>query len=522
MISDTFYLVYRYYPCAHYDFLKEHPDNRCKKKRLKLRRPLWEVALEEKKQQEEEDLKSKRANEDENSKIKRKARDSRPWWNDEWMASISSDSGGYPIICRVDKVIAEFPYDQESETEQRRFQNEVYKANQGKKVTGKRRGDKGRKKPLRHKPPMALAVNLKPLAPLAPPTRTRRNVLRGDLDDVNLSLPPLFSVLTHPSDEKNPFVIPFLPAYRAALATKLESSAKLTASNGSRYSVKIANADVDKQESFEAISKLFADIIYRNCKIDFSSIQKLDNIITCCYGPSGSELFPEGELRAAIQTVLYQIQTMNAKDSEYAFLHTGSVLNEQTENRGDEFLVKELVDFIRLTVPRWNSIKLMSEDGNSNEQMACCWQLSFADEDDYLSHNDAVSAALSPSILFSSTRNSAGSLIYSFDETLRKEIESALEYIIETHQKAYLFCPPVTEAVAPEYFRFVPYGMCLRKILKRLQPQKMRYPRQGSKSAEDSLEDQGYGESYFCYYRHISSITSDIMDIFANCLLYNA
>lgn len=489
---------------------------------MKLRRPLWEVALEEKKQQEANYKESKRATSDAN-KTKRKARDSRPWWTDQWMASISSDTGGYPILCRVDKVIAEFPYDQESETEQRRFQNEVYKANLGKKITGKRRGDKGRKKPLRHKPPMALAVNLKPLAPIAPPTRTRRNVLKGDLDDVNLSLPPLFSVLTHPSDEKDPFVIPFLPAYRASLATKLESSAKLTTCNGSRRSVKILAVDEDKQEPFDSISKLFAEIINRHCNIDFSSIHKLDNIITCCYGPSGSDLFPEGELRAAIQTILYQIQTMNTFEGERLFQNNDISSNpKEIDYRGDEFLVKDLFDLIRLTIPRWNAIHLISEDDSSEERMACCWQLSFADDDGDFSHNDAVSAALSPTILFSSTRISAGSLVYSFDEALRKEIVSVLEYIIETHPKAYLFCPPVTEAVAPEYFRFVPYGMCLRKILKRLQPQKMRYPRQGSKSAEDSLEDQGYGESYFCYYRHISSITSDIMDIFANCLLYNA
>lgn len=489
---------------------------------MKLRRPLWEVALEEKKQQESENRERKRTSNDVNNKIKRKPRDSRPWWTDEWIASISSDAGRYPILCRVDKVIAEFPYDQESETEQRRFQNEVYKANLGKKVTGKRRGDKGRKKPLRHKPSMALAVNLKPLAPVAPPTRSRRNVLKGDLDDVNLSLPPLFSVLTHPSEEKDPFVIPFLPAYRAALGIKLDSSVKLTTCNVSRRSVRIVGVD-EKQESFDSISKLFAEIINRHCNIDFSSIHKLDNIITCCYGPSGSELFPEGDLRAAIQAILYQIQSMKAMESEHLFQHSDLSSNpQQIDNRGDEFLIKDLFDLIRLTAPRWNSIHLISEDDRNMEHLSCCWQLSFTDDDGDFSHNDAVSAALAPTILFSSTRNSAGSLVYSLDETLRKEIESTLEYIIETHQKAYLFCPPVTEAVAPEYFRFVPYGMCLRKILKRLQPQKMRYPRQSSKSAEDSLEDQGYGESYFCYYRNVNSLTSDIMEIFANCLLYNA
>ena len=45
--------VVLYYPCAHYEFVRKHPDIiRCKKDRLALRRTLWERAVDEKKEQE--------------------------------------------------------------------------------------------------------------------------------------------------------------------------------------------------------------------------------------------------------------------------------------------------------------------------------------------------------------------------------------------------------------------------------------------------------------------------------------
>lgn len=457
---------------------------------------------------------------DDDNQTKRKSRDTRPWWTDEWMASISSDSGRYPIICRVDKVVAEFPYDQESETEQRRFQHEVYKANLGKPTPGKRRDHIARQKPLRQKPSLALALNLKPLAPISPPIRTRRNILKGDFDDVDLSLPPLFSVLTHPSDEAGSFVIPFSPAFRASVALRSEENARYISNDGSRDSVRIINFEDDTQESLESAARLLAEIIGRE-NIDFSSIQKLDNVITCSYGAHTSELFPQGEMRAVIQTILYHYQITSSISGDSLFLNhqSNSNVTHNVSHSCENFL-RDLLFLVRLAVPRWNSVKV-SKDGEGKETSVCCWELFPNDDIDNIQH-DAVIAAISPNVLFSSIRNTAGSLVYSIDETLRKEIQSTLEYIIETHDKVYLFCPPVTEAVAPEYFRFVPVGMCLRKILKRLQPSTMRFPRQASKSGEDFLEDQAYGESSFCYYRHVSSLTSDIMDIFANCLLYNA
>jgi len=505
---------------------------RCKKSRLALRKPLWERAVEEKKLQEQpkkpkessddEDKasrkkKAKKATEsdDEEANVKKKKVETvKPWWTMEWISTIQRGAGRYPIVCRVERAVAEFPYDQESQTEIRRFH---YDANRAKSGGGKvaRAQEKGREKPTRQKPPMCLAVTLKPLAPITPPTSCEGC-------EETLAPPPLFSVLNFPC-ENAPFLVPFAFAYRSSLMFRAQDPVKITEHDGTRHTAKFLSYE-DTAESFETLSEAFGTIVKKYSDTDITAVQKLDSLIAEAYSKSNSDIpLPEADVRAAIQTVLYQIHTRKAKAMATS---KKSAKEAQYSSQGRRLdpasLVSNIVSLIRMSLPRWNSVSI-EVDADKKEQQVCPWQLICGTSDD---NNDiqqgAITAALAPSILVSSTRVSYAGLVYTIDETLRSQLESVLNYLMVNDSQTVIFVPPVTELIAPEYSRFVPLAMCFRRILKRLKRQRLKYPKSASKNGEDILEDQGYGDDECCYYRSIGSLQSDISDIFQNCLLYNA
>jgi len=461
--------------------------------------------VDEKKLQEQPEKPA--GSDDEETKSKRKKQESaNPWWTMEWMSSIQRGAGRYPIVCKVDKVVSEFPYDQESQQEIRRFQSDAIRAKNGKGKSKRITDEEGRKKPTKNKPQMCLAVTLKPLAPIAPPTDISK--------DHQLSPPPIFSLLMFPT-EKSPFLVPLALAFRSSLMFAPLDQVKVTKSDGTWQKAEIVK---DSSKSVDTLLESFVTIVKDFADSDVTAVQKMDTLISEAYSNSNNVLtIPEGDLRGAVQTVLYQYHTRKNQTQMSSSAETNSASVEIRTNA--ELLVSNIANLIQNHLPRWESVKILS-DGMNSEQLVCPWQLTFAKE--LTPQEEAVNAALAPSVLVSPNRMMIAGFVHLIDESLRAQLEIVVRYLVDTDPRAFVFVPAITDAIVPEYSRFVPVPMCFRKILKRLKSQRVKYPKSSNKNCEDSVEEQGYGDSESCYYRNIEAMQSDISDVFQNCLLYNA
>ena len=116
--------------------------------------------------------------------------------------------------------------------------------------------------------------------------------------------------------------------------------------------------------------------------------------------------------------------------------------------------------------------------------------------------------------------SSYGGLIYTLDSSLRADIETLIHDFTEKTDKATSFKSTITEKIAPEYSRFVPIGMSIRRILRRLKIHHIKSSKHNS-DAEDPTENHDLKDGNSCYYRSIGAILSDISDLYQNCLLYN-
>lgn len=499
-----------YYPCAHYDFLRYHPDIRGKKGRLALRKTLWERAIDEKKMQEEAKGNQECVENDDGSTSKKEVE--KPWWTMEWISSIQHGAGRYPILCKVEKAVAEFPYDQASQTEIRRLHYDVKRSNHGNESKRKRNKDDGRQKPSKMKPHMCLAVTLRPLAPISPPKEANHEEV--------LSPPPLFSVLIFPS-EKNPFLVPFSLAFRTSMVVSSEDHVKVADSYGVFQKAKVLTLEEELSEMRQNLIISFQSIFNEFASIDMSAVHKLDSFISEAYSKHGNcHMIPEGDLRAVIQTILYHYHTRNGLmnlQKEVEQLKSSKHSNLGVIDMACSLLTN-LSHLIRRSLPKWESV-VVEMDGSKEIKRACPWQLTFADD---LSLGDDINAALAPSVLFSANRVVSGGYVHLIHEALRSKLESAIKYLIENENTMFNFVAPVNVSLVPDYTRFVPIPTCFRKILRRLKRQTLKYPKASWKSGEDILEDRGYGDSQCCFYRSIDALLSDISDIFQNCLLYNA
>lgn len=475
-----------------------------------MRRTLWERAIDEKKLQETAKQNQESNEKDDPSTSKKRLE--KPWWTMEWISSIQHGAGRYPILCKVEKAIAEFPYDQESQIEIRRLQNDITKKKHSGESKRKRNVDDGRQKPSKKKPPMCLAVTLRPLTPITPPKETNQ-------EDI-LSPPPLFSVLMFPS-EKMPFLVPFALAFRTSLNFSSEDIVKVADSAGVYHKAKVLSLDEGHSELCQKLMISFQAILSECAGIEISAVHKLDAFISEAYSNHGHcHLIPEGDLRAAIQTILYRYHTRNniinpQKETESLISSIYSCVG--VKDRAFSFLTN-LTHLVRCSLPKWETV-VVEMDGSKDMKRVCPWQLTFADNP---SLGDDVNAALAPNVLFSPNRVISGGYVHLINEPLRRKLESAIKYLIEHDHTMFDFIAPVNINLAPEYMRFVPIPTCFRKILKRLKRQTIKYSKASLKNGEDVLEDHGYGDSQCCFYRSIEALRSDITDIFQNCLLYNA
>jgi hypothetical protein len=157
---------------GHKEWLEVHPDVLGKKLRSAQRVPLWERLS----QIDEAD-----------SKV---AADGSEWWSQQWLDSLEDGTNNYPLLCRVEKCYAEFPPDPFTKVIKKTGNDDssqiVWKPPKDPAVLKQAKGA-----------PLRLALILKPLSAIVPPSPTDAYS--------SLVLPPTFSVVTFPSEQK-PFM----------------------------------------------------------------------------------------------------------------------------------------------------------------------------------------------------------------------------------------------------------------------------------------------------------------------------
>lgn len=180
-----------YYPAGHFEFLNKYPDYLCNEQTID-RIPLWERAAKERAKA----FKGQGSKKEKNSSESKAAASS--WWTHEWIDNAGSGKDILPILCRVVKTQAEFPRDSSQDPDddnnnQRGASAAANAASQSK--AGKR-------------PVLRLAVTLRPLTPINPPSWTDA----GPDDTESMAAPPLFTCVTFPSPLQA-FMVPFAWAY---------------------------------------------------------------------------------------------------------------------------------------------------------------------------------------------------------------------------------------------------------------------------------------------------------------------
>jgi len=509
-----------YYPSAHYEFLHEYPDIRCLKGKLLLRKPLWQRAKDE----------SEVGNDCNRKKEKKK------WWTQDWISSLQFATGSYPIICRVERTVPEFPYDKEAEEGAKKQKSKKQKLEKGQTVIDDKQVldgdgkdvDQSRRRSLRRsKPHIGLNVTLRPLTHIIPPTRSKNRCSDKTLFEEDLlSLPPVFSVLTFPS-ERSQFLIPFSWAYRLSLSLSDGDRVKILGG----YSGAIIPNGNHECCITDSTFDFFEDVIRNSAKIELSDSHKLDKFISDSYTKKSDIadcLLPEADLRAAVQVILFQqYKRKAARDEAGIFFqqdtHGPSISCDLSFSAGKIIggSVSDFIKWIRMTLPRWNGVNILLEhDGTQCETSP--WSLKdLGTKKNHSGQNDTLAAALAPSVLISSSTSNNGGILYSIHENLRGKIEQDIKEFIATHTEAAMFVPIVTDKAAPAYSCYVPNAISLRKILNRLKVRQMKFLGEQYQSSSDPTQQQAMENAHCCYYRSIGSILSDLSNVYHNCLLYN-
>ena len=479
---------------------------------MTLRRPLWERAKDEKEIIKE----SKKKGMDELSKKTKILLQTKPWWTSEWINAIDSDAGAYPIVCRVEKAVAEFPYDAESLKEIRQFKYKVKKAQAGEEeYLGEDFKDpKQRRLVIRKKPSLGLNVTLRPISTIQSPIQSKRKNIF--FEESKLSLPPVFSVLTSPCIQA-PFLVPFVYAQRLSLSATHGDKVKLLENTcGTSHQGSIQNESIYRKNNISAILEMFIKIIHLDTCADLSSSNRLDAFIAKCYETdmnSGDINLPEADFRDVIAIALYQCHKRKISFTQCNHDIEGSISDRESG-------INNILKWIFMNLPRWKEVKI-TMDENGEEKFLSTWDFIVVDEKKQNYDDGILSAALAPSVLMASPLANFGGLVYSLDNNLRSDIASYIDQFTKKTVKASSFIASITDKIAPEYSRFVPVSMSFRRILRRLKTNQVKSSKHFV-DFEDPLENLCSEESStVCYYRSVGAVLSDIKDIFHNCLLYN-
>jgi hypothetical protein len=413
-----------------------------------LRTPLWQRAKKER-------TKSNKAQEEEVA----------TWWTDEWVEGITSDLGNYPIICRVERTVAEFPPDPYANQKQIDKEGGEVKVSWGLPAMAAGGGKK-----TKNKTHMRLAVLLRPLTPVLPPAWTAD----GPLEDDSLDLPPNFTVVTAPA-KAAPFLVPFAWGY--CLTHSLSSGDQVAPLSAADKKGKICefNSVGDKYGSFRLEDKL--QIIrhalgqFKNgSQLSFQAIE--DTLSAVSRSKSNLEFSDACAVVECLSRFMHGQASASIEDSP-----SGQV---------------NLLTLVRCTLPLLNGI-CINEVYNRKKHYHSPWHLSMGKQKkSEKQENVPVIAGIQEA------------LPHPLDDAMRFKIECTIDDFIKNNPDAEKFILPVTDDFAPGYSGAVPIPMCLKKVHSRLKV--------GKASTGGSR----------CYYTSIESVLFDLQAIADNCVLYNS
>ncbi|GKY91187.1 hypothetical protein MPSEU_000091400 [Mayamaea pseudoterrestris] len=380
-----------YYPLGHKEHLATYPDALGKKLRSAQRVPLWERPFHA----TEQDSKA--------------AAEGMVWWTEEWLQGMDDGSANYPILCRVERSYAEFPPDP--------FTKVVKKAgsNDNSQNVWKAPKDPGELKAA-NGAPLRLALILKPLTSVAPPT------LDTGEGYASLPLPPIFSVVTFPSKVK-PFIIPFSYAYAMWHLLDVKQDVIL---DGSKAQI----------SDFAAIKT--ADTTRFNNKItEINEVKhRVDNAVSVtsfldeALSGAGKSLSAR-DCRAVVEITQKYMAKVNQVDN--------SIMNSRP---------LDMILFIARTLPLWDGVCVMRA---GKKRWISAWEVRFPEALEVL--QDYTPDGLAAK---------------GFDEALRRKIETVIEDFSWDNQEAGdLLYYTVTDESAPSYSCAVPVSMSLERILTR-------------------------------------------------------
>lgn len=433
-----------YYPTGHKDFLKKYPDHLALKKIS--RAPLWERAVKERNKAG----KSKAKDEDAETGGKNNS-STMPWWTEEWLSQESLLS--YPLVCRVEKTQAEFPPDPTPRVNGTWVLSDINARTKGKK-----------------KAVLRLAVSLRPLTPLLPPSWTSS----GPVEIQNLCPPPPFTAVTFPSS---------LPAFMLPFSWAFVHNHTFTIDDDVMIAQSKTTFEKGKIRSFETLPLL--DKEFGNFRID----DKLDHIanIVGLTNSHPSQVVDDGKEKArAVSTIPPQdmltiseflVRVLRQND------RSPKERSEQsdTKERGDS----EMSTFIRSTLPLWKSVCVMRDVLNRKTFNVCAWDLK------------TLKPRLKEDVEFGvSTRT--------LDSVLADKIELTIHDFLNETPQAEPFRPLVTDEIAQYYNSAVPISMSFNRIIRRLK----------QKKSANGIQS--------CYYRTFEAVMADVNAIQDNCSLYNS
>jgi hypothetical protein len=473
-----------------------------KKRRTRL--PLWERARED---------------------LDKDDAEKRIWCTREWISSILDGTGRYPILCYVEETCAEFPRDPNIAQDSKRKSNLVgvqpCAGTFDESNERKTRGFKSRPRaPKRDGPPMGLQVTLKPITSVLSPTLSSN----GNFVKPTLEVPPTFSVLLFPTDNR-PFLIPFSWALRSSMSIHVGDRVEWISSTGGRSIGSVMNTAEDLHLSRIELFHNLNNTLKHGACCDLYSIKKLEDIIHEAFpdkkDPDNVIPLREAELRHVLQVVSFQYVKTN--DLNCTVLAGAS----RQLSAGPSF--RELVDkiwtWIRYSLPYWNGLRV-KWDSTDDEENVSAWDVKYSDPikqslDITSSPNEALVRVLAPIITLVPDTLNSGGYIYRLHKSLALRIDAAIKIYIDSDASVSPFLEPIDDNIAPCYSWYVPLGMNLRRIQRRLKMHTVRLTKPFRRMCEDiNLREDD--DLKCCYYRSVESLLQDVEDIYTNCLLYNA
>mmetsp|Transcript_4031 Transcript_4031/g.9322 ORF Transcript_4031/g.9322 Transcript_4031/m.9322 type:complete len:2885 (+) Transcript_4031:789-9443(+) len=417
-----------YYPGVHKAFLKKNPDMLWRTTRNPLRVPLWQRAFKERK--------------------KGITGGADTWWTNDWLDS--PDLEAYPLVCRVERTYAEFPPDPYAHYRTvDKDGNVVWKHPKNLKPKKKKTG-------------MRLAVLLKPLTPLLPPTFDEE---KGLMDDKKCALPPKFYVSTAPM--KKPFVVPFVWTFALTHSIRENEAIELPDKESNKAKVKAFHGLESSQ--------------YGSFRLD-DKVQLMQRIL--------DDLESTGVGGTSMQDRIEQQMTYNDSGNSFSATDAGlivSYLKAYLDERGDIGKTSKaeasgnLLDLIRSCLPLSQNVEVQPDAYHRKTIRVSRWDL-----------RRKKSTKALPGI--------QSGCLHSLEDSLRTKIAFAIEESVKEIEFCDIFVDAVTDEDAPGYSCAVPIGMYFNRILNRLKVTK--------------------GPT--CYYTSVESVLSDLQCVADNCLLYNS